>query len=272
MNDRSAAQAGQILSRCDEGVATITISSPARRNAFSVAMLQDMRRAVEACLADPGCRVLVLRGADSSFSAGGDLNDFRSMLHLDAPARLATFHALIEHWVNPVILALRTAHQPVLSVVQGACAGYGLSLALASDCVLAAEDAVFSTAYTGIALPCDGGQSMFLARALGERRARELMWSARRIDAPEALALGLVEQVVPVSGLQAAAQARIEQLAQGPRHALAEIKRLLDVAAPALEAQLAAEALAFARCAATMDFAEGVAAFTERRTPAFHGR
>lgn len=269
MNDQAD---GHILSACDHGVATITISNPVRRNAFSVAMLQAMRKAVETSLADPDCRVLVLRGAGGSFSAGGDINDFRATLYLEAPARLDAFRALIENWVNPVILALRRAHQPVLSVVQGACAGYGLSLALASDCVIAADDAVFSTAYTGLALPCDGGQSMFLMQALGERRARELMWSARRIAAAEALALGLIEQVVPVAGLEGAAQAHVDRLANGPRHALAEIKRLLGAAGPSLEAQLAAEALAFARCAATMDFVEGVTAFADKRAPAFRGR
>jgi 2-(1,2-epoxy-1,2-dihydrophenyl)acetyl-CoA isomerase len=263
---------GRITSTLDDGVAVIVIDHAARRNAFTVAMLQDMRRAVETQLADARCRVLVLRGAGGFFSAGGDINDFRAVLHLDAPARLDTFRALIENWVNPTILALRKAHQPVVSVVQGACAGYGLSLALASDHVIATDDALFSTAYTGIALPCDGGQSVFLTRAVGERRARELMWSARRVGAPEAHALGLVEQVVPVARLDAEVQALTSRLAHGPRHALAEIKRLIEATSPSLDAQLAAEALAFARCAATMDFVEGINAFAERRTPVFHGR
>lgn len=259
---------GRITSTLSDGIAVIRFDNVARRNAFTIAMLQALRGEVESRLADPACRVLVLRGEGGFFSAGGDINDFRQTLQLDAPARFDTFRALIENWVNPTILALRAAHQPVVSVVQGACAGYGMSLALASDLIVAAEDAVFSTAYTGIALPCDGGQSAFLVRALGERRARELMWSARRVDAAEARSLGLVEQVVPVAGLDAAVQATVARLANGPRHALAEIKRLLD---PSLAPQLAAEALAFARCAATMDFVEGINAFAERRVPVFRG-
>ncbi len=261
----------RINSSLRDGVAVIEIDNVARRNAFTIAMLQSLREQVNMRLGDPACRVLVLRGAGGFFSAGGDITDFRTTLHLDAPARLETFRALIGNWVNPVILALRAAHQPVVSVVQGACAGYGMSLALASDVVIAAEDAVFSTAYTGIALPCDGGQSVFLSRAIGERRARELMWSARRVEAREALALGLVEQVVPVASIDEAAQARIARLVDGPRHALGEIKRLIAGTGPSLEAQLAAEAEAFARCAATMDFVEGVNAFAERRTPSFKG-
>jgi 2-(1,2-epoxy-1,2-dihydrophenyl)acetyl-CoA isomerase len=271
-SQHTAGSEGRILARNEGGVATVTISSPSRRNAFTMAMLQDFRRAVEAQLADPACHVLVLRGAGGFFCAGGDINDFRAMLHLDSLARLHTFRVMIENWVNPVILALRAAHQPVVAVVQGACAGYGLSLALASDCVIASDDAVLSTAYAGIALPCDGGQSLLLTRAIGERRARELMWSARRVDAHEAHALGLIEQVVTEEELDAAVAAHVARLAHGPRHALAEIKRLLTGPAEVLATQLAAEAQAFARCAATMDFVEGVTAFAERRPPVFQGR
>ncbi|MBC7207793.1 MAG: enoyl-CoA hydratase/isomerase family protein, partial [Methyloversatilis sp.] len=163
---------GRILTTLERGVATLTMSRPSRRNAYTTAMMQSLREAVERVLPDPECRVLLLRGEGGSFSAGGDVHEFSQSLPLDAPARLATFRALVENWVNPVILALRHAHQPVVAAVRGDCVGYGLSLMLASDIAIAADDAVFSTAGIGLAQPGAGGQSHFLVRALGERRAR----------------------------------------------------------------------------------------------------
>ncbi|MBC7207073.1 MAG: enoyl-CoA hydratase, partial [Methyloversatilis sp.] len=116
------------------------------------------------------------------------------------------------------------------------------------------------------------GQSHFLVRALGERRACELMWSARRFDAHEAKALGLVERVVTVAEFDDTVEAEVERLASGPRHGWAEIKRLLNTSGQPLAQQLADEAAAFGRCAATQDFAEAVTAFIARRTPKFEGR
>ncbi|WP_018411920.1 enoyl-CoA hydratase-related protein [Methyloversatilis thermotolerans] len=268
----------------EDGIARFTISRPDRRNAFTAGMMQALREHLERLQPDPSCRVLLLQGEGACFSAGGDVQEFAQSLPLQAPARLARFQALVENQVNPVILALRAAHQPVLAAVRGDCVGYGLSLMLASDIAIAAEDAVFSTAGIGLAQPGAGGQSYFLVRALGERRARELMWSARRFDAHEARALGLIEQVVPVPDFDVAVAERLAQLVAGPRHAWAEIKRLLATSgqcatgqetapdASRLAAQLADEAAAFGRCAATDDFAEAVRAFLERKKPVFRGR
>lgn len=265
---------GRILTRFDGGVATLTMSRPARRNAYGAAMMRALRRAVGAVLSDPACELLVLRGDGASFSAGGDVHEFAESLALDVAARQASFEALVADQVNPVINALRAAPQPVVAAVRGDCVGYGLSLMLASDFAIAADDALFSTAGIALAQPGAGGQSAFLSRALGERRARELMWSARRFDAHEAQALGLVERVVPVADFEAALAAEVTRLVHGPRHAWAEIKRLLNTAGDAaaqqsLANQLAAEAAAFGRCAAGSDFAEAVEAFVARRKPQF---
>lgn len=265
---------GQIFTRLEGGVATLTMSRPARRNAYTAAMMQALKTAVESVLPDPACKVLVLRGDGASFSAGGDVHEFAQSLSLDTAARQASFEALVANWVNPVILALRAAHQPVLAAVRGDCVGYGFSLMLASDVAIAAEDAVFSTAGIALAQPGAGGQSFFLARAIGERRARELMWSARRFDAHEAKALGLVERVVPVADFDEAIDAETTRLTAGPRHAYAEIKRLLNASVEqmtgrTLPDQLVAEAAAFGRCAAGGDFAEAVDAFIARRKPRF---
>ncbi len=267
---------GQILAHLENGIATLTISRPARRNAYTTAMMQALKTAVERATSDPACHVLVLRGDGTSFSAGGDVHEFAQSLPLDAPARLAKFESLVANWVNPVILALRATHQPVVAAVRGDCVGYGLSLMLASDIAIAADDAVFSTAGIGLAQPGAGGQSVFLVRALGERRARELMWSGRRFDAHEAKALGLIERVVPAAEFDGAVATEVARLANGPRHAYAEIKRLLNASAEdpsgtPLAGRLAAEAAAFGGCAATRDFAEAVESFIARRKPRFGG-
>jgi len=265
---------GRILTRFDGGVATLTMSRPSRRNAYSTAMMRALRLAVGEVLADPACEVLVLRGDGACFSAGGDVHEFSQSLALGPAARQASFEALVAEQVNPVILALRAAHQPVIAAVRGDCVGYGLSLMLASDFAVAAEDALFSTAGIALAQPGAGGQSSFLSRALGARRARELMWSARRFDAHEAKALGLVERVVPVADFEHALDAEVSRIARGPRHAYAEIKRLLNAAGDGaagqpLADQLAAEAAAFGRSTAGADFAEAVQAFVARRKPQF---
>lgn len=275
-NDTGSTQ-GRILARLDNGVATLTMSRPARRNAYTAAMMRSLRGAVTAALNDPTCKVLLLRGDGASFSAGGDVHEFAESLALDVTARQASFEALVAEQVNPVIVALRAAHQPVVAAVRGDCVGYGLSLMLASDFAIAADDAVFSTAGIALAQPGAGGQSAFLVRALGERRARELMWSARRFDAHEAQALGLVERVVPVADFDAAVDAEVARLAGGPRHAYAEIKRLLNASLEqaggrTLVDHLADEAAAFGRCAASGDFAEAVESFISRRKPIFGQR
>ena len=130
-----------------------------------------------------------------------------------------------------------------------------------------------TTAYSAIALSGDGGASYFLPRIVGARKAAELLLLAERFDAAEALRLGLLTRVVPDAELEAAVDKLVSRLKSGPRHAYGEIKRLLSASHDnQLGEQLQAEAEAFARCAATGDFAEGVSAFLDKRAPVFQGR
>jgi 2-(1,2-epoxy-1,2-dihydrophenyl)acetyl-CoA isomerase len=255
-----------------EGIATLTLNRPQQLNALSVDMMQALRRAVERAVATSDAHVIVIRGAGEHFMAGGDIRDFDANLGHEPLARLQTFQGIIEQWINPTIMALRQTHQPVVCAVRGACAGFGLSLMLACDLALAADDAYFSTAYSAIGLSPDGGGTFFLPRAVGSRKAAELMLLADRVDARQALDLGLVNRVVPAGDLDAEVGRLAERLSAGPRHAYGEIKRLIHASqSNDLAAQLAAEGLAFGRCSATRDFAEGVRAFLEKRKPFYSG-
>lgn len=255
------------------GLATLLLNRPAALNAFSLEMMQDLSRAVAELRGRKDVQVVVVAGAGEHFMAGGDLNDFARHLDLSAPARLATFKAMIEQYVNATVTALQGLHQPVIAKVRGACAGFGLSLVLGCDLAVCADDAKFTTAYANLGLSGDGGVSYFLPRLVGSRKALELLLLAERFDAAEALRLGLVTRAVPAAELDAEVGRLVTRLQAGPRHAYGEIKRLVQASFDTrLESQLESEAEAFARCSATLDFAEGVRAFLEKRKPGFGGR
>lgn len=265
--------ADTVLLDIRERIATLTLNRPAQLNALSVEMMKD--------LFDLACRlrgrkdfdVVLITGAGDHFMAGGDLKDFARHFDQDARTRLATFRAIIETHVNPSVEIFQSLRQPVVAKVRGACAGFGLSLMLGCDLAVCAEDAKFTTAYSSIGLPADGGMSYFLPRVVGRRKAMELLLLGERFDAAEALRLGLVNRVAPPAGLDAECEALLGRLRTGAGHAYGEIKALLATALDGtIEAQLQREAEAFARCSATEDFVEGVSAFLEKRRPDFKGR
>ena len=261
-----------VLLEVNDGIATLTLNRPAQLNALNAEMMQAMRLSAERAAKDPAIAVLVVKGAGEHFMAGGDIKEFHSQLYLDPAARLETFRATIKQWINPTVLALRGMHQPVIGSVRGACAGFGMSLALCCDLLLAADNAYFTTAYAHIALSPDGAQSFYLPRIVGAKKAAELLLLAERISAQQALELGLVNRVMPLAELDTETLALAQRLKTGPRHAYGEVKRLLNGATQStLEQQLEAEAEAFARCSATQDFAEGIRAFVDKRRPVFRG-
>jgi len=265
--------ANTVLLQVIDGVATLTLNRPEVLNTISVEMMEDLAKAVAELKRDTSVEVIVLEGAGDHFMAGGDIKDFEKHLDLSAPARLATFKAMIEHHINPTMITLQGMHQPVIAKVRGACAGFGLSFMLGCDLAIAADNAKFTAAYANIGLPADGGMSYFLPRMIGRRRTLELLMLAERFDAAEAHRLGLVTEVVPAADLDEAVASLVRRLKTGARHAYGEIKRLTNASLEApFETQLQSEAEAFARCAASEDFAEGVRAFLGKRKPAFKGR
>ena len=248
----------------DGGVMTITLNRPDVLNAFDRAMQDGFRAALKEAR-EPEVRAVVLTGAGRGFCVGQDLKEFQEGAG-DIGERLRSTY-------NRNVLALRTLEKPVIAAVNGPAAGAGLALAAACDIRLAADNAVFVPAFVTIGLVPDTGASFFIPRLLGYERAFEWLCSGKRLTAADAHAWGFVSEVVEVGKLAARAAAVAAELAALPTRAIGMTKRLLDRAAGAtLEEQLELEAQMQAAAAETEDFAEGVAAFLEKRDPKFSGR
>jgi 2-(1,2-epoxy-1,2-dihydrophenyl)acetyl-CoA isomerase len=248
----------------DGAVLTIALNRPDKLNAFDAAQHNAFSAALKEA-ADPGVRAVVLTGAGRGFCVGQDLSEL-SQGERDVGALLRG------RW-NRHVLGLQGLEKPVLAAVNGAAAGAGLSLACACDLRIAAGSAAFVPAFVNVGLVPDTGGSWLVPRLLGHARGFEWMTSGRRLEAEEALAWGLVSEVVEGEGVVARAQERAAELAALPTKAIAMTKRLFERAASSrLEEQLELEAQLQLAATRTEDFAEGVAAFLEKRDPRFSGR
>ncbi len=252
-------------------VATLTLNRPDALNTLDFAMMEALVSHTAALAADQSLRCVVLKGAGRHFMAGGDLRTFAEMLPLPGMERKARFTALIGR-LHAAIENLQRMPHPVVASVHGAVAGFGLSLMNACDLAIAADDAFFASAYRHIGLTPDGGGSYTLPRVVGVKKAMEIMLLGERFDAQQALALGLVNRVVPLAELDAATAVVVNALVAGPRLATANAKRLLNQSlGNTLSGQLNAEAESFGACTADDDFVEGIRAFVEKRPPRFGG-
>jgi 2-(1,2-epoxy-1,2-dihydrophenyl)acetyl-CoA isomerase len=253
----------------DGPIAALTLNRPESLNALDFAMMDALIERTREIAADPTLRVVVVRGAGRHFMAGGDLRAFATRLDATPETRRADFQAMIER-LHAAIEHLHRMPAIVVAQARGAVAGFGLSLLCACDLAIAADDAYFATAYRHIATTPDGGGTWALPRIVGLRKAMEMLLLSERIDAQEALRIGLVNRVVPAADLEDAVTALAHALAAGPRVALANAKRLArESLGRTLSEQLRAEAASFADCASTADFAEGVRAFLEKRPARF---
>ena len=255
--------ADELLVTHDGAVQTITLNRPSVLNALDLAMQERLAAALERA-AQPDVRALVITGAGRGFCVGQDVGEF--------PRDAAAVGELLGRHFNPAIRALRGLRKPVIAAINGPAAGAGLALALACDLRLAAASASLVPAFAGIGLVPDSGLSHTLPRLIGSAAAFDWIVSGRPIAAPEAAAMGLVTRVVEDADLAAATDALATQLAAGPTAAIGLTKELIGRSLESsLDDQLGEEARLQAIAAAGADFAEGVAAFLEKRPPRFTG-
>jgi 2-(1,2-epoxy-1,2-dihydrophenyl)acetyl-CoA isomerase len=250
--------------------AKLELNRPAQLNSWNTALGLELKAAVEVLATDPEVRAVMITGAGRAFSSGADLKDASSELtpdgHPDVYSRLTGRY-------HPIITGIRSMPKPVVAAVNGAAAGIGLSLALACDLVLAAESSYFLLAFVNIGLVPDGGSSLLVPSRIGFARAAELALLGERLPAPKALDWGLINQVHPDDELIAEAERLVARLADGPTRSYAGTKRQLNQwLYDRIDDQLEFEARIQQEMAGSGDFAEGVAAFAEKRKAKFTGR
>ncbi len=264
--------AEHVLTEIKDGIGSIVLNRPEALNALSLEMTDGLIDATGRFERDPDVRCVVIRGAGDHFMAGGDIKGFRKSLSEDRAGHVARLEMRVVK-VHQAIYHLRRMPKPVLASVQGAAAGFGLSMILASDLAIAADDAFFTLAYRHIGLSADGGATYFLPRIVGERRALEIALLGERFTARRAHELGILNWLVPRAALAEETAVLARKLADGPTVALGKAKRLIRSSFDnSWDEQSHREAESMAAAAATEDHLEGVAAFLEKRKPVFKGR
>lgn len=250
-----------------EGVATITFTRPDQANAMDLAVMRELMHATIRCDEERAIRAVLITGTGRFFSAGGDLSAV-----VQAGEKSGALLKEMTTYFHAAISRLARMDAPVIAAVNGTAAGAGFSLAAACDFGIAAESALFTSAYTAASLTPDGSATYFLPRLIGMRRAMELMLTNRRLTAAEALEWGLITRVVPDDRLMQEATELAQQLANGATLAFGGVKRMLHESfAGTLETQMEIEARTIAAISQTRDGQEGIAAFHGKRRPDFRG-
>ena len=267
-----------VLVERDAGVATVTLNRPDKMNALDEELLSALAPALEALATDTSVRCVVLTGAgEKAFSAGGDIGAMgKDGLFAGGKGGKKEPWETAAMRLRRAMEASAWLHEmgkPTLAAVNGACAGAALSLALACDLRIAAEHAVFTTAFAKIGYSGDFGGAWYLTQIVGTAKARELYFLSDRIDAAEAARLGIVSWLAPREKFRAETQALAQRLAAGPPLAYRYMKRNLNLALTSHQRDLLdLEAEAMMRTGATEDFRNAAAAFLAKKTPTFEGR
>jgi 2-(1,2-epoxy-1,2-dihydrophenyl)acetyl-CoA isomerase len=260
-----------LLENVKDGVAMLTLNRPDRLNAMSRPMLDALLEALPRLAEDPAVGVVVLTGAGRGFCAGGDVKAMAEGNELGGQTMEEKAQALrgrmeTSRWLHEM-------PKPTIAMMRGPAAGAGLSLAMACDLRVASDTARLGTAFARVGYSGDFGGSYYLTQLVGTAKARELYFTADLLDAAQALALGLVNRVVPDARLEEETMALASRLARGPRVALRYMKRNMNAAESAsLKEMLDLEAWHHTRTGMTEDHREAARAFVEKREPQFKGR
>jgi len=256
-----------ILATTDQGVATITINRPERRNAVTQEVLGELLNALNQASDDVTVRAIVLTGAGKDFCSGQDLSAFGGISSSEQVRR-----AVIERY-KPLIMRMVTLPKPIIGAINGTAAGAGASLALACDLRMMADNSSIMQAFSNIGLVPDAGSSWFLVRLVGYSRAFEIAIEGQRIVAQRCLELGLANRVTAADQLVSAAQSWAQQLAQRPTFAIGLTKQAMHQATERpLDAIIELEAELQGQTIISYDHQEGVKAFMEKRKPVFQGK
>jgi 2-(1,2-epoxy-1,2-dihydrophenyl)acetyl-CoA isomerase len=258
-----------ILFECSAGVARLTLNRPERLNSFNIEMHEEVRAVLDKVKDDPACRVLILTGSGRGFCAGQDLSD-RAVAPEGAVTDLGDS---IERRYKPLVLALRNLPLPVIAAVNGVAAGAGANLALACDLVIAARSATFIQSFSKVGLVPDSGGTWFLPRLVGRARAIGVALLGDKVGAEQAADWGLIWRCVADEEFPAAVEELAQRLAAAPTRALARTKEAIYSSGErSLAEQLDIERDHQRELGHSRDYAEGVAAFLEKRAPHFTGR
>ena len=256
-----------ILFEIRENVAYITLNRPDAANGVNIALGRDLMHAAIRCSEDPQIRAVLLTGRGKMFCAGGDLRCF-----VDAGEEISNVVRETTFYCHNAASCFMRMNAPLVTAVNGAAAGVGMSFALSGDIIVAAESAFFAAAYTAVGLSPDGGMTYLLPRKIGLVRTKDLILNNRRLTAREALEWGLVNKVVPDDELMKEAEDIVKRFAKGPTLAYGTVKKLLnETFSETLESQMEHESRGITDMTKTKDGTEGIAAFLERKRPSFTG-
>ena len=245
-------------------IAKISLNIPETKNALNLEVREDLLEILTALRDDDSVHVVILTGSGAAFCAGGDLRTMEDVTPVAGRIRLKKGQRLIKSMVE--------LEKPIIAAINGIAAGAGVSLALASDILLASEEARFFVSFTRIGLTPDWGQYYFLPLRVGITKTKELMLTGDPVDAKEAERIGLINRVVPHDRLEAEAYLWAERLARGPTQSYAMIKAALNRWPSSLENFLEMESVMQAVAFSSDDFEEGRRAFLEKRAPRFKGK
>jgi 2-(1,2-epoxy-1,2-dihydrophenyl)acetyl-CoA isomerase len=256
--------------RLDGRILRIVLNRPERRNALSSECTREVAALLPQIGRDDVVRAIAVTAQGEHFCAGMNLK--RNRDHTGEPPRLTAPHRSIDSGPHRLLSVLARIEVPVVAAVRGHASGLGCSLALVADFCVASDTAIFSLPFIRRGFASDSGSTWLLPRLIGLARAKEMLMTGRRVTATEAADWGLISRLVPDDELDAAAEALVQELANGPTTSLGLVKWLLDRnSMGTLDDALHMESLVEDISTKTLDFKEGIAAFLERRPPSFKG-